>query len=175
LRRAVPPQPDFDPLRPEEDKDAVQKAVFATAVDWLLVNYAYREGAFMGKGGVISGHKSLPFISKQDQHRTKIAGQSARSRRATFTSRPRRRGDRVKRRAFIAALGGAAAWPVAGRAQPSDRKRRIGLLMNLASDDADAQSRNAAFLQGLQELGWVVGRNVANTSVKQPSVPQKND
>jgi hypothetical protein len=49
-----PPQPDFDQLRPEEDKEAVQKAVFATAVDWLLVNYAYREGAFMGKGGVIS-------------------------------------------------------------------------------------------------------------------------
>src|SRR4029450_13581437 len=38
--------------------------------------------------------------------------------------------------------------------------RRIGIFMNLASDDAEGQSRNAAFLQGLQELGWVVGRNV---------------
>ena len=38
--------------------------------------------------------------------------------------------------------------------------RRIGIFMNLASDDAEGQSRNAAFLQGLQELGWSVGRNV---------------
>jgi len=67
----------------------------------------------------------------------------------------------MKRRAFISLLGGAAAvWPLAGWAQPSDRIRRIGFLMYLASDDADAQSRNAAFLQGLQELGWAVGRNV---------------
>jgi hypothetical protein len=40
-----PPQPDLDRLRPEEDKEAVQEAVFATVVDWMLVNYAYREGA----------------------------------------------------------------------------------------------------------------------------------
>ena len=38
--------------------------------------------------------------------------------------------------------------------------RRIGIFMNLASDDAEGQSRNAAFLQGLQELGWSIGRNV---------------
>jgi len=67
----------------------------------------------------------------------------------------------VKRREFITLLGGAAAaWPLAGWAQPSSRMRRIGILMYLASDDADAQSRNAAFLQGLQELGWTVGQNV---------------
>jgi putative ABC transport system substrate-binding protein len=67
----------------------------------------------------------------------------------------------MKRRDFITLLGGAAAsWPLAGWAQPSSRMRRIGVLMHLASDDADAQSRNAAFLQGIQELGWAVGRNV---------------
>jgi putative tryptophan/tyrosine transport system substrate-binding protein len=67
----------------------------------------------------------------------------------------------MKRREFITLLGGtAAAWPLAARAQQPDRVRRIGILMHLASDDADAQSRNAAFLQGLQELGWAVGRNV---------------
>src|SRR5215475_15221636 len=66
----------------------------------------------------------------------------------------------MRRREFIALLGGAAAWPLAARAQQPDRLRRIGILMYLASDDADAQSRNAAFLQGLQELGWAVGRNV---------------
>jgi ABC-type uncharacterized transport system substrate-binding protein len=67
----------------------------------------------------------------------------------------------MNRREFITLLGGAAiAWPLAARAQQPDRVRRIGILMYLASDDADAQSRNAAFLQGLQELGWAVGRNV---------------
>src|SRR5215475_8987742 len=66
----------------------------------------------------------------------------------------------MRRREFIALLGGAAAWPLAARAQQPDRLRRIGILMYLASDDADAQSCNAALLQGLQELGWGVGRNV---------------
>jgi ABC-type uncharacterized transport system substrate-binding protein len=66
----------------------------------------------------------------------------------------------VKRREFIALLGGAAAWPLAARAQQTDKPRRIGILMNLAADDPQAQARVAAFLQGLQEAGWAVGRNV---------------
>jgi putative tryptophan/tyrosine transport system substrate-binding protein len=67
----------------------------------------------------------------------------------------------MKRREFITLVAGAAAaWPLAGWAQPSVRVRRIGIFMNLASDDPEGQSRNAAFLQGLQELGWAVGRNV---------------
>jgi putative ABC transport system substrate-binding protein len=67
----------------------------------------------------------------------------------------------MRRRAFILALGGAAAvWPLPGWAQSSGRMRRIGIFLNLASDDAEGQSRNAVFLQGLQELGWSVGRNV---------------
>jgi hypothetical protein len=49
-----PPPPDFDRLRPEEDKEAVQEAICTTVVDWMLVNYAYREGAFISKGGAIS-------------------------------------------------------------------------------------------------------------------------
>ena len=65
------------------------------------------------------------------------------------------------RRDFITLLGGATiAWPLAARAQQPDRMRRVGVLMNLGSDDAEAQARNAAFLQGLQELGWTVGQNV---------------
>src|SRR5262249_6208528 len=66
----------------------------------------------------------------------------------------------MRRRAFITLLGAAAAWPLAARAQQRERMRRIGVLMNLGSDDAEGQARNAAFLQGLQELGWTVGRNV---------------
>ena len=65
------------------------------------------------------------------------------------------------RREFITLLGSAAAaWPLAARAQQGERVRRIGVLMNLGSDDAEGQARNAAFLQGLQELGWTVGQNV---------------
>jgi putative ABC transport system substrate-binding protein len=66
----------------------------------------------------------------------------------------------VKRREFITLVGGAAAWPLAARAQQTERMRRIGILLNLASDDAEGQARLAAFHQGLQQLGWTVGRNV---------------
>src|SRR5947209_9322491 len=67
----------------------------------------------------------------------------------------------MKRRAFITLVGGAAAaWPLAASAQQRERMRRIGVLVNLPADDPQAQVRNAALLQGLQELGWTVGRNV---------------
>ena len=66
----------------------------------------------------------------------------------------------MKRRAFITLLSGAAAWPVAARAQRSERMRRIGVLMGLAAGDPEAQSRVAAFESGLRELGWVKGRNL---------------
>jgi putative ABC transport system substrate-binding protein len=66
----------------------------------------------------------------------------------------------MKRRAFIAGLGGAAAWPLVGRAQQPEQMRRIGVFMPYPANNAQAQARNAAFLQGLQQLGWIVGRNV---------------
>ena len=67
----------------------------------------------------------------------------------------------MNRRDFITLLGGAAVtWPLAARAQQPERTRRIGVLMNVASDDAEGQARLAAFHQGLQQLGWTVGRNV---------------
>jgi putative ABC transport system substrate-binding protein len=66
---------------------------------------------------------------------------------------------RMKRRAFLSLLAGAAAnWTLAVRAQ--DRMRRIGVLMNLAAADPEGQARIAAFVQGLQQLGWADGRNV---------------
>jgi ABC-type uncharacterized transport system substrate-binding protein len=67
----------------------------------------------------------------------------------------------VRRREFITLLGGAAAvWPLAARAQQSEPMRRIGVLMATAADEPESQARLAAFLQGLQQLGWTDGRNV---------------
>ena len=67
----------------------------------------------------------------------------------------------MKRREFIIFLGGtAAAWPLAARAQQPERMRRIGVLMTLASNDPEGQTRIGAFLQGLQQSGWSIGRNV---------------
>ena len=66
----------------------------------------------------------------------------------------------MNRRHFIAGLGGAAAWPLVARAQLSERMRRVGVLLNLAAEDPEGQSRLAAFLQGMQEAGWAVGRNL---------------
>jgi putative tryptophan/tyrosine transport system substrate-binding protein len=67
----------------------------------------------------------------------------------------------IGRRKFLAALGGAAAaWPLAARAQQAERVRRIGVLMPGDADNPDNQARLAAFLQGLQQFGWAVGRNL---------------
>jgi putative ABC transport system substrate-binding protein len=61
---------------------------------------------------------------------------------------------------FITLLGGAVAWPLAAWAQERGRMQRVGVLVALAADDPQAQARNAAFLSGLGELGWGVGRNL---------------
>src|SRR5262249_53419237 len=68
----------------------------------------------------------------------------------------------IRRRKFLATLlGGAAAWPLAARAQqPADQMRRIGVLTVFSKDDPEGQRRVAALLQKLQELGWTDGRNV---------------
>ena len=67
----------------------------------------------------------------------------------------------MQRRDFIMLLSGAAAtWPLAARAQQGERMRRIGLFSAGRADDPDAQARNAAFVQGLAQLGWTDGRNV---------------
>jgi hypothetical protein len=65
----------------------------------------------------------------------------------------------LQRREFIAVLGGAT-WSLVARAQQAQRMRRIGVLLGQAADDPESMARNAAFLQGLQEMGWSVGRNV---------------
>jgi putative tryptophan/tyrosine transport system substrate-binding protein len=67
---------------------------------------------------------------------------------------------RTKRRDFIALLGGAAAWPLAARAQQANRMRRIGVVMYAAQQDQDGQARLAAFVEVLRRLGWTEGVNV---------------
>jgi putative tryptophan/tyrosine transport system substrate-binding protein len=69
----------------------------------------------------------------------------------------------MRRREFITLLGGAAAWPLAARAQQGERMRRIGVLMPSAADDAEYQARLMAFLQGLAQLGWLDGRTSTST------------
>jgi putative ABC transport system substrate-binding protein len=68
----------------------------------------------------------------------------------------------MRRREFITFIGGAAAaaWPLAARAEQAERMRRIGVLTNLAENDPEGQARHTAFLRGLQEFGWVEGRNL---------------
>ena len=67
----------------------------------------------------------------------------------------------MRRREFIALLSSsAAAWPLAARAQQGERMRRIGVLMTLAEDDPQGQARFAAFVEGLQQLGWRNGGNI---------------
>jgi putative ABC transport system substrate-binding protein len=66
----------------------------------------------------------------------------------------------MRRREFIGALGGVAAMPLVARAQQSERVRRVGVLTGQSPEDAHNKSRRAAFEQGLEQIGWMPGRNV---------------
>jgi putative ABC transport system substrate-binding protein len=66
----------------------------------------------------------------------------------------------LRRRDFIASLGGAAAWPLAARGQQGDRVRRIGVLMSGDENDPQSKTSVSAFTQALAVLGWANGRNV---------------
>src|SRR5262245_50420307 len=85
--------------------------------------------------------------------------QSTRPHRAADASRPRRRGDRVKRREFITLLGGAAAaWPLAARAQQAGKTHRIGFLGS--ATPAGSAKTVESLRAGLRELGYVEGTNI---------------
>src|SRR5262249_49509505 len=100
-----------------------------------------------------AGHEDAADHQPQDR-------QGARPRSATNAARPRRRGDRMKRREFITLLGGAAvAWPLAARAQQPGKLRTIGFLGTGTASIWGAWT--AAFAQRLRALGWVEGRTVA--------------
>jgi putative ABC transport system substrate-binding protein len=66
----------------------------------------------------------------------------------------------IRRREFIAGLGGAASWPLAARAQPGDRVRRIGVLLAGEENDPVAKTNVSAFTQALADFGWTDGRNM---------------
>ena len=66
----------------------------------------------------------------------------------------------MRRREFLGLVGSAAAWPVASKAQQTERVRHVGLLNLLGPDDPEAQARRAVFEQTLQQLGWTVGRDL---------------
>jgi len=67
----------------------------------------------------------------------------------------------MKRREFITLIGGTAvAWPLAASAQQAERLRRIGVIVPATAEDSDFQARIGAFLQGLQQSGWTIGRNM---------------
>jgi putative tryptophan/tyrosine transport system substrate-binding protein len=68
--------------------------------------------------------------------------------------------DQLKRREFITLVSGAAAWPLAARAQQPERMLRIGVISTFTEDDPEARNRLGSFQRGLQELGWIDGRNV---------------
>jgi putative tryptophan/tyrosine transport system substrate-binding protein len=67
----------------------------------------------------------------------------------------------IKRREFIAGLGGAAAWPLVARAQQPAGMPRIGVLTAFAESDTEAQANITAFRQSLEKVGWIEGRNLA--------------
>jgi putative tryptophan/tyrosine transport system substrate-binding protein len=69
--------------------------------------------------------------------------------------------DQLKRRSFITLLGGAAAWPLAARAQQGERMRRVGWVDFVFEDDPGGRTRVEVFQQGMAKLGWTLGRNLA--------------
>src|SRR5262245_54266845 len=95
-------------------------------------------------------------------------------RRPADAARPRRRGDRMRRREFIAMLGGAAAaWPLAARAQERGRVQRVGVFMAVNADE-QGRARVAALTERLREFGWVEGATFGSTCaglVARPDAP----
>jgi putative ABC transport system substrate-binding protein len=123
---------------------------------YALLIEATVPGLVAGRQTLISAlHKPLAprFVSPP------ASSQSARLLNALY--KPVRRGEGMRRREFITFIGGTmAASPLWARAQQPERVRHIGMLNTLGSDDLEAQARIAVFEQTLQQLGWVVGRNL---------------
>src|SRR4029079_5300008 len=69
-------------------------------------------------------------------------------------------GSDMRRREFLGALSGAAAWPLTARAQQDERSRRVAVLMNYLVNNPEEQARVAAFRGHMREAGWIEGRNI---------------
>jgi hypothetical protein len=93
---------------------------------------------------------------------------------STVARRPRgTQFSQLKRREFITLLGSAVAWPRAARAQQPANTRHIGVLMGWPESDPEARSERGAFVQELQKLGWVDGRNLRiDTRWANPADPE---
>src|SRR5215471_9055108 len=96
------------------------------------------------------------IVSTRGGNRMRESCTSGSVRGARGNSRP----YRARRREFITLLGGAAAWPLAARAQPGERVRRIGVLVSVDENDPEGNRRYSAFTQALADLGWTEGRNM---------------
>src|SRR5262249_19513969 len=86
--------------------------------------------------------------------------QDAPARNPCLSARPRRRGDRMRRRAFIALIGAAAASPLGVRAQQGGPIRRVGIFTGATDADPQFRKATAAFVERMQHLGWTEGRNL---------------
>src|SRR5262249_11792389 len=110
-------------------------------------------------------HASCP-VSGFEGRRARRSARAERRLGEMMKEQPKARGGwpdpyrMIRRRQFITLLGGAAAWPLAARAQQGGRVRRIGWLMPLDENDPVAKANLSAFTQALAGLGWSVGRNV---------------
>ena len=79
----------------------------------------------------------------------------------------------MRRRQFLNLVGGAAAWPLAARAQQREPMRRVGILMGSAAADlSEYRAHISAFLQELQKFGWVEGRNLHVDSLGRLEIPK---
>jgi putative tryptophan/tyrosine transport system substrate-binding protein len=110
---------------------------------------------FKGLASVATGHFQTHAV-QQNTRRTRSLGAIA----AIGWPRHQVHRSTMRRRDFITGLASAAAWPFAAGAQQPEKVRRIGVLMPAAANDTEYHTRVSAFLQGLQELGWTIGRNV---------------
>ena len=77
-----------------------------------------------------------------------------------IATRPRRRGDRMRRREVVAGIASAVVWPLSARAQQPERVRRVGAVLPLADGDREGEERKTVFERALAQLGWTTGQNL---------------